>query len=110
MAQDSYLKQLLVYLFAFSRGAEMRFRIVTSLAEKPSNANQLANDLNVDYKGIQHHINVLLKNRLIETPQQGAYGSLYFLSPLMEHHLDYVREIWKRYGKSPNKGSRQDEA
>lgn len=109
MEPDPYFKQLLVYLFAFSRGAEMRFKIVATLRERPSNANQLARELGVDYKAVQHHLSVLVKNRLIQTPQRDAYGALYFLTPIMEHHLEYVKEIWKKYGKSQNKEAAQGE-
>lgn len=87
----------------------MRFRIVTALGERPSNANKLATELGVDYKAVQHHVNVLMKNRLIQTPQRDAYGALYFLTPIMEQHLEYVKEIWKKYGKSKNKEGAQGE-
>ncbi|MBI3022239.1 MAG: winged helix-turn-helix transcriptional regulator [Thaumarchaeota archaeon] len=100
MEPDSYLRQLLIYLFAGSRGAEMRMRIILALAERPANTNQLANDLGVDYKAIQYQLDVLMKNKLIETPMKQSYGALYFLTPIMQRHLDYVREIWSKYGKS----------
>jgi predicted transcriptional regulator len=89
-----------VYLFAGSRGAEMRMRIVLALAERPANTNQLADVLSVDYKAIQYQLNVLLKNRLLQTPNKDSYGALYFLAPIMERNLEYVREIWNRYGKT----------
>ncbi len=96
---DPFFKQLLVYLFAGSRGAEARVRIVFALKEKPSNINELANLLGVYYKAIQYQIGVLYKNKLVETPQRGTYGAVYFLTPIMETHLDYVNGIWKRFGK-----------
>ena len=77
----------------------MRVRIVYALADRPTNTNQLSKDLQVDYKAIQHHLNVLLRNGLIQTPQKDSYGALYFLTPRMEEYLDYVRDIWSRYGK-----------
>jgi len=96
---DPFFKQLLVYLFAGSRGAEARVRIVFALKEKPSNINELAKLLGVYYKAIQYQIGVLYKNKLVETPQRGTYGAIYFLTPIMERHLEYVTEIWKRFGK-----------
>ncbi len=103
MEPEPFFKQLLVYLFAGTRGAEMRVKIVLALAEKPSNINELAKRLGVDYKAIQYQFDVLYKNKLIETPQKESYGALYFLTPIMERSLDYVKEIWKRYGeKSQN--------
>ena len=100
MESDRSLRQLLVYLFAGSRGAEMRIRIVLVLASKPANTNELAEYLGVDYKAIQYQLDVLLRNRLVQTPNKGDYGALYFLAPNMERNLDYVREIWNRYGKT----------
>lgn len=77
----------------------MRAKVIFALVERPCNTNQLAERLGTDYKAAQHHINVLLKNRLIVTPEQKAYGAVFFLSPLMEENLAYIREIWKKYGK-----------
>jgi predicted transcriptional regulator len=96
---DPFFKQLLVYLFAASRGAEARVRIVSALKEKPSNINELAKLLAVDYKAIQYQIGVLCKNKLVETPQKGTYGAVYFLTPTMERHMEYVNGIWKRFGR-----------
>lgn len=78
----------------------MRVRIVLALSEQPANTNQLADNLQVDYKAIQYQLSVLLKNKLIQTPNRDSYGALYFLSPTMEKNLDYVKEIWNRYGKT----------
>jgi predicted transcriptional regulator len=89
-----------MYLFAGTRGAEMRMQVVLALAERPSNTNQLAKNLKVDYKAIQYQLNLLTKNKLVQTPDEESYGALYFLTPLMEEHMDYVREIWNKYGKS----------
>jgi len=89
-----------MYLFAGTRGAEMRMRVAFALAKRPSNTNQLAQELGVDYKAIQYQLDVLTKNGLIETPNKDSYGALYFLTPVMERYLDYVRAIWSRYGKT----------
>lgn len=98
------LRQLLLYLFAGTRGAEMRVRIVLMLAEGPRNTNQLAEALGVDYKAVQHHLRTLEKSVLVSTPQPGLYGALYFLTPDMEAGLDYVRGIWSQSGKTPLSG------
>ena len=89
-----------MYLFVGTRGAETRVKIILSLSRKPSNTNQLANELGVDYKAMQYQLGVLQKNKLIETPVKESYGALYFLTPLMEKNLDYVKEIWSKYGES----------
>jgi predicted transcriptional regulator len=96
---DPFFKQLLVYLFAGTRGAEMRVKIVLALDEKPSNINELAKLCGVHYKAMRYQIDVLYKNKLIQTPQRESYGAVYFLTPVMERHLEYVKGIWKRYGR-----------
>ena len=78
----------------------MRFQIVSTLADRPSNMNKLAKELGVDYKAIQHHIKVLLENQIIQTPIKNSYGAIYFLTNNMEQDLNYVKEIWKKYGKT----------
>jgi len=65
MANDPHARRLLWFVFAGSRGGLNRLRIITAIKEKPQNTNQLANELDLDYKAIQHHINVLEKNNLI---------------------------------------------
>lgn len=83
----------------------MRMRIVLMLALKPANTNELAKNLGVDYKAVQYQLDVLLRNRLVQTPNKGGYGALYFVTPDLERNLDYVREIWNRYGKTNINGS-----
>ena len=93
------MKNLIWYLFAATRGGEMRAKIIDSLIKEPRNANQLAKYLNVDYKTIQHHLKVLYENRMIAVIGKEAYGTTYFISPLMEENITAFREIWKRFGK-----------
>jgi len=52
MANDPHIKRLFWFLFAGSRGGSNRLRIVQTIREKPLNANQLAKDLELDYKAI----------------------------------------------------------
>lgn len=52
MANDPHIKLLFWFLFAGSRGGSNRLRIVQTIREKPLNANQLAKDLELDYKAI----------------------------------------------------------
>lgn len=92
------LKYLLGWLIAGTRGGATRARIIQALRETPQNANQLANLLQMDYRTITHHLEVLLKNRIITSAGE-RYGTTYFLSPQMEENYALFEEIWEKIWK-----------
>jgi predicted ArsR family transcriptional regulator len=94
---ERQLKYLLGWLIAGSRGGPMRANIIEILKETPQNANQLANQLKVDYKTIRHHIDVLEKNKMITSV--GGYGTTYFLSKALEENYCSFEAIRNRMGK-----------
>jgi DNA-binding transcriptional ArsR family regulator len=91
-------KQLLLWLIEGSRGGVNRGRIIMAIKEEPLNANQLGILLDVDYRTIRHHIDVLEKNRLI-TSMGEHYGKVYFLSRDLEQGYGDFEEIWNRIAK-----------
>ncbi|HSB50251.1 MAG TPA: winged helix-turn-helix domain-containing protein [Nitrosopumilaceae archaeon] len=99
MVNDPYAKRLLWFVFAGSRGGLNRLRIISTLKEKPMNTNQLANELRLDYKAIQHHINVLEKNNLISKEGE-KYGVMYFVSTFLEVNMETFDEIANKLDKS----------
>jgi predicted transcriptional regulator len=99
MVNDPHSKRLLWFVFAGSRGGLNRLRIISILKEKPMNTNQLANELGLDYKAIQHHINVLEKNNLISKEGE-KYGVTYFISTFLEVNMETFDEIAKKLDKS----------
>jgi DNA-binding transcriptional ArsR family regulator len=103
---EKYLKRLLWYLFAGTRGGPSRAEIIRSLQNRPSNANQLAQILGVDYKTIQHHVRVLEENGLIVPSDKGTYGAVLFLTPKMEEALPILDEIWSRIGRRKINGTK----
>ena len=94
---SSAVLRIIWWVFTGNRGGTNRARIILTLKERPLNANQLAQTLGMDYKTIRHHLNVLIRNRLIIEVGQG-YGSVYFLSPELEHDYDEFLRIWERIG------------
>jgi len=96
---EKYLKRLLWYLFAGTRGGPSRAEIIKAIQNRPSNANQLAQILRVDYKTIQHHVRVLEENGLIVPSDRGTYGAVLFLTPKMEEALPILDGIWSRIGR-----------
>ena len=99
MANDSDAKRLLWFVFSASRGGLNRLRIISKLKENPFNINQLAKELNLDYKAIQHHVRVLEKNNLISKMGE-KYGVTYFVSTFLEVNMRTFEEIEKKLDKS----------
>jgi len=83
------------FLFVGSRGATNRIRIMSALRKKPSNRNQLATELGIEYKVIQHHLKVLEKNNLV-IKSGNHYGEIYCVSALFENSEFVFDEIVDR--------------
>lgn len=96
---EKYLRRLLWYLLGGTRGGPMRAEIIKSLKDRPSNPNQLAASLGVDYKTVQHHVRILEENGLIVSSEKGTYGAVFFLTPKMEEALPIFNEIWSKIGR-----------
>jgi len=99
MANDPDAKRLLWFVFAGSRGGLNRFKIISKLRENPFNINQLAKEMGLDYKAIQHHIRVLEKNNMI-TKVGEKYNVTYFISTYLEVNMDAFEEIEGKLDKS----------
>jgi predicted transcriptional regulator len=99
MANDPHAKRLLWFIFAGSRGGLNRLRIISTLKKQPKNTNQLANELGLDYKAIQHHINVLVKNNLL-VKEGEKYGITFFISTFLEVNMESFDEIVQKLDKS----------
>jgi len=93
------MKNLIWYLVAGTRGGMTRGRIIKHLDDRPSNANQMAKELGIDYKTVQHHVRILEKNNIIEAVEKGRYGAVYFLTDIMKHNFSDFLEIRDRIGK-----------
>jgi DNA-binding transcriptional ArsR family regulator len=91
------LKHTVGWLIAGTRGGVTRGRIVRALKEVPQNANQLANNLEMDYRTIRHHLKILEKNKII-TSAGDRYSLTYFLSSEMEENYGLFEEIFGRLG------------
>jgi len=85
-------ERLLWWLFAGSVGARSRIDIVFALKEQPRNAQQLSEQLKLDYTTVRHHLSVLEKNRVLLTEGE-KYGKVYFLSETMDSHWGQLEAI-----------------
>lgn len=89
------MEKALWYLLAGTRGGTNRARIINLLSERPRNANQLSNDLDVDYNTVRHHLDMLLDHGVVEKGGDD-YGTMYFLTDRFEHHRDEFEQITKQ--------------
>jgi len=89
------IKIVFWFLFVGSRGGTNRIRIMSVLRNRPRNKNQLATELSIDYKNIQHHIKVLEGNNLV-TKIGNPYGVTYCVSALFENNEIVFDEIVDR--------------
>ncbi len=86
------LKQELSYLMLGQQGGENRIKILEHLNERSYNLNQLANTLDLNYRTIKHHVDILVEHDLIESSGEG-YGDVYFLSSKLEENYDLLQEM-----------------
>ncbi|NYB51786.1 MAG: winged helix-turn-helix transcriptional regulator [Methanobacteriaceae archaeon] len=89
------MRKLLWWLIAGSSGGPNRARIIRALNQRPYNANQLSEALNLNYKTIRHHIKVLEENNIITSAGKQKYGEMYFLTDKMEENYETFQEIWE---------------
>ena len=76
-------KRLFWFFFAATRGGASRIRIISHLRIMPTNTHQLAKEMKLDYKAVQHHLKTLEQNNLV-TRVGSNYGATYFPSVLFE--------------------------
>jgi len=86
------MEGVLWYVLSGTRGGPNRVRILHALSERPRNPNQLAEDLDLDYKTVRHHLDVLTDNGLV-TSSGDEYGAVYLPTDRVEHHWETVEKI-----------------
>ena len=86
------MEAVLWYVLTGTRGGKNRVRILRALDERPRNANQLAEDLDLDYKTVRHHLGVLTEHNILESSGD-EYGAVYTPTERVRHHWDVVEEI-----------------
>ena len=83
---DKQTRKLLDYLFTSTRGGFTRLRIIMTLLDQPNNTHRLAQELDLDYKAVQHHMKVLEKNNMVSKIGE-KYGAIYHLSTFLEVNI-----------------------
>ena len=98
---DRQTRRLLLYLFTGTRGGYTRLRIVMLLLQKPYNTYQLSQKLEMDYKAVQHHMKVLLKNNLVSKIGE-KYGALFHISNFLEYNIRALNEAIDKLERKMN--------
>ena len=91
-------KNILYWLIANTVGGYNRGLILNQLFNQPENANNLSLKLNIDYNTIRYHLDILLKNGLLETAGE-SYGKTYFITMDLKNNKQYFNKIWNEYMK-----------
>lgn len=89
------MEGVLWYVLTGTRGGANRARILLSVEERPRNAHQLAEDLELDYKTVRHHLRVLVDNGIVEKSGD-EYGAVYLPTRAARDHWHVVEEITDR--------------
>ncbi|ERH12239.1 MAG: putative transcriptional regulator [halophilic archaeon J07HB67] len=101
------MEKALWYLLTATRGGENRLRIVRALSEQPKNANQLAEELDVGYKTVRHHLDTLEEHGLVEAGDQ-QYARLHFLTDRFKQHRGRFEEIAQQVDTDDRPGAAGD--
>jgi DNA-binding transcriptional ArsR family regulator len=86
------MEAVLWYVLTGTRGGTNRVRILQALDERPRNANQLAESLDLDYKTVRHHLDVLCENDVLENSGDD-YGAVYLPTDQARHYWDTIERI-----------------
>lgn len=86
------MEAALWYVLTGTRGGENRARILRAVDERPRNANKLAEALDLDYKTVRHHLDVLLDNDIVQRSGDD-YGAVYLPSDRARTHWETVETI-----------------
>lgn len=98
---DKQTRKLLLYLFTSTRGGFTRLRIIMRLLEQPYNTHQLAQELDLDYKAVQHHMKVLEKNNMVSKIGE-KYGAIFHLSNFLEFNISALDEAIEKLDRKMN--------
>jgi DNA-binding transcriptional ArsR family regulator len=86
------MEKVLWYLFAGTRGGVNRARVIEALRDRPRNANQLADHLDLDYNTVRYHLDMLTDHDVLEASGE-EYGKIYLPTDRFEHHKETFDRI-----------------
>ena len=95
------MEAVLWYVLAGTRGGVNRVRILRALDDRPRNANQLAEDMDLNYDTVRHHLDVLTDNDVLQSSGDD-YGAVYLPSDTARDHWWTVEAITDELDRPEN--------
>ena len=86
------MEATLWYVLSGTRGGPNRIRILGALEDRPQNANQLSDRLELDYSTVRHHLEVLEKHNVVERTGE-TYGVVYHPSERAKRNWRVIEQI-----------------
>jgi len=86
------MEGVLWYVLASSRGGPTRVRILRAIEERPRNANQLAEELELDYTTVRHHLDVLMENNVVRKTDED-YAAVYLFTDRARDNWETLQEV-----------------
>ena len=86
------MEAVLWYVLSGTRGGPNRVAILRALRERPRNPNQLAEELDLNYDTVRHHLDVLADNGVV-TASGDEYGAVYLPSDAVRNNWEVVETI-----------------
>ena len=95
------MEAVLWYVLAGTRGGVNRVRILRALDDRPRNANQLAEDMDLNYDTVRHHLDVLTDNDVLQSSGDD-YGAVYLPSDTARDHWETIEAITDELDRPEN--------
>ncbi|WP_297091664.1 winged helix-turn-helix domain-containing protein [Thermococcus sp.] len=89
---DRKLRNVLLWLLVGSKGGKTRVKILKLVRERPSNVHQLAKELNLNYRTVKYHLELMLEHGIVERVGED-YGAIYVLSEEVEKNWNEIESI-----------------
>jgi len=83
--------RIIIWLLEGTKGAKTRQLLLSLLLQKPRNMRQLSLAAEMDYKSVQHHIELMEKNSIVS--RAGEYSPIYFVSDIVLAKKDFVSKL-----------------